>query len=307
MSKIVVVGDYNIDLVLYLDRFPQVGETLNGKSFFEGPGGKGANQAVAASRLGADVTFFGAVGQDYYGRIALETWKENGVDVSKVIEDRQAVTAVAMIYVNGAGDNMIGVSQGANLLLTPEHVEDIRETIAEADVLMCTLGVPLEAVQRALQIARENDTIALLNPAPAVNLSHEVIELADYLTPNESELRTIIGGGMESPPAEIARQLMQRDDQVFIMTVGERGAEWITRTETGHVPAFDVKVEDTIGAGDAFNAALAVALAEGRELRDAIRFACATGSLSTTKTGAVAGMPMREDVDELLAKDDNEA
>lgn len=304
MSKIVVVGDYNIDLVLYMDRFPQPGETLNGKSFFEGPGGKGANQAIAASRLGADVTFFGAVGQDYYGRIALATWEENGVDVSKVIEDRQAVTAVAMIYVNGVGDNMVGVSQGANLLVTPDHVNDIWETIAEADVLMCTLGVPLPAVQRAMEIAREHGTTTVLNPAPARDLSHDLIATADYMTPNESELRTIIGGGIESPPTDLARQLMQRDDQVFVVTVGERGAEWVTRTETGHVPAFDVKVEDTIGAGDAFNAALAVALAEGQDLRTALRFACAAGSLSTTKTGAVAGMPMREDVDELLATND---
>jgi len=303
MSKIIVVGDYNIDLVVYLERFPEPGETLNGKSFFEGPGGKGSNQAIAAARLDADVTFFGAIGSDYYGRIAMEAWQSNGVDTSLVIEDRQAETAVAMIYVNGVGDNMIAVNQGANLLLQPHHIEDIRDAIAEADVLMCTLGVSLPAVQRALEIARESNTIALMNPAPAANLPEGLIAASDYITPNESELRSIIGSGMESPPVDLARQLMQRDDQTFIVTVGERGAQWVTREESGHVPAFEVSVEDTIGAGDAFNAALAVALAEGTDLREALRFACAAGSLSATKAGAVAGMPMRADVDALVASE----
>jgi ribokinase len=302
MPKIVVVGDYNIDLVLYLDRFPERGETLSGNKFYEGPGGKGSNQAIAAARLGAEVTFFGAIGQDHYGQVALHAWQAAGVRTDYLMQTALVSTAVAMIYVDSSGNNMVAVNQGANLLLKPENVETIADDIKAADMVMCTLGVPLDVVRRVFQIAHTAKVPALLNPAPAQSLPSDMLSLAKYLTPNESELAIVAQAGASSVTPESARHIFQRDDQTLIVTQGEAGATWVTHTDMGTVPTFEVDVKDTVGAGDAFNAGLAVALTEGKSLDEAVRFANATAALSVTKQGAVAGMPRREDVDHLLAE-----
>lgn len=300
MSKILVIGDYNMDLVLYLDRFPQPGETLNGNDFYEGSGGKGSNQAIAAARLGADVTFFGSIGNDHFGQIALTTWRENGVNIDPLLQSDDAATAAAMIYVDANGDNMIGVNQGANLLLTPDHIDRIEGLIAQSDVLMCTLGVPLNVIERALQVAQANQTRTLLNPAPAAPLSAALLEAVDYLTPNETELATLTGQSSDDDLLTRVRSMLRRDDQTCIITLGSEGARWITHDGSAQVPTYAVDVVDTVGAGDAFNAGLAVALSEGHSIDDALRFANAAAALSVTKIGAVAGMPHRSEVDTFL-------
>lgn len=301
MAKLFVVGDFNIDLVLYLDRLPRAGETLNAKRFLEGPGGKGSNQAIAAARLGADVTFFGAIGVDYYGSVAERTWAADGVNTSHLRKDAAYQTAMALINVDVDGNNTIAVHQGANLQLSPADVDGAADAIAEADMLMCTLGVPLDVVARACEIAHERGVRVLLNPAPAVELPVSLVAHVDYLTPNETELAVMLGGDSVGEPDALARQLLQRDDQTIIITQGAAGARWITRTDSAQVPTFTVDVVDTVGAGDAFNAGLAVALSEGKPLAEAMRFANATAALSVQTVGAVAGMPARAAVDAMLA------
>ncbi|HKJ85079.1 MAG TPA: ribokinase, partial [Spirochaetia bacterium] len=247
MAKLVVVGDFNADIVLYFDRFPRPGETINAKGFFEGPGGKGSNQAVAAARLGADVTFVGAIGNDHYGRIAMDAWTEAGVDTSLVLHSDSVPTAVAMIYVDAAGDNTIGVNQAANLTLEPARIDAIADTIAEADMLMCTLGVSIDVVGRALSVAKHSGTKTLLNPAPAATLPRAVLDAADYITPNEHELAEMLGG--DGDLVTSARKMLSRDDQTAVVTLGRAGARWITSTETEQVGAFSVDAIDTVGAG----------------------------------------------------------
>ena len=294
MAKLVVVGDFNADIVLYFDRFPKPGETINAKRFFEGPGGKGSNQAIAAARLGAEVTFVGAIGNDHYGRIAQAAWDDAGVDTSLVLRSDSESTAVAMIYVDAAGDNTIGVNQAANLTLEPAGIEAIAETIGAADVLMCTLGVSIEVVGRALSVAKHSGTTTLLNPAPAATLPRSLLDAADYITPNEHELAEMVGGdrgdGGDQADADVvahARRLLSRDDQTAVVTLGRAGARWVTSSATEQIGAFSVEAIDTVGAGDAFNAALA-GRDSPRRRRSArrFRFANAAAALSVTRQGA---------------------
>lgn len=301
MAKIFVLGDFNIDLVLYLDRLPRAGETLNANSFFEGPGGKGSNQAIAAARLGADVTFFGAIGKDYYGEVALRAWQENGVNIDDVQQSDEYQTAMALINVDAEGNNTITVHQGANLRLTSAHVESVADAIREADIVMSTLGVDPNIVQQVFKIAKDAHCTTILNPAPATEISPELLQASDYITPNESELGIIAPKEIKSAnDTHAAKMLLVRDDQTIVTTLGADGARWVTKTDSKQIATFNVDVVDTVGAGDAFNAAFAVALSEGQELDDAIRFANAAAALSVQKIGAVDGMPMRDDVMALL-------
>lgn len=302
MPDIFVVADFNIDLVLYLDRLPDPGETLNAHRFFEGPGGKGSNQAIAAARLGADVRMLAAIGDDYYGEVAARTWQENGINTDFLLRDADYQTAMALINVDRAGNNTITVHQGANLELTPAHVAAAESAIAQADIVMSTLGVPLPVVQRAFEIARAHSTRTLLNPAPAVKLPDNLIRLADIITPNETELATIAATdvSVSATLLETVRTMLHDDSQMMVVTRGADGAQYITPTESHLLPTFNVDVVDTVGAGDAFNAGFAVALAEGKSPDAAIRFANACAALSVTKIGAVAGLPHRQAVEDLL-------
>jgi ribokinase len=251
----------------------------------------------------------------------LETWRAEGIDTGWVLQSAESDTAVAMIYVDSAGHNMIAVAQGANLLRKPEDLDSLAESIAGADMLVCTLGVPLAVAERALILAKRAGTPTLLNPAPAARLTRAMLEAADYITPNESELDILLGsanpsgddsradasgmnGNAAGGPADglvsRARALLCRDDQTLIVTLGAEGARWISRAHTELVPAFRVTAVDTVGAGDCFNAAAAVALAEGKPLTEAVRFANAAAALSVTKRGAVAGMPFRKDCEAFL-------
>jgi len=303
MAKIFVLGDFNIDLVLYLDRLPKAGETLNANRFFEGPGGKGSNQAIAAARLGADVTFFGAIGKDHYGAAAIRAWQDNNVNTDYVQQQSDYQTAMALINVDTHGNNTITVHQGANLSLTTDHVQTVAAIISDADIVMSTLGVDATIVQEVFEIAKAANCTTILNPAPATPLSPALLNSADYITPNETELDILLPDNKPAADTiQAARGLLVRDDQIIVETRGADGARWITQDDSKQIATFDVEVVDTVGAGDAFNAALAVALSERKQLNDAIRFANAAAALSVQKIGAVDGMPMRDDVLKFLAQ-----
>ncbi len=296
-AKIVVVGSFNTDLTTYLQRMPRPGETVHGQRFVTGAGGKGSNQAVAAARLGADVTFVGRVGQDVFAKLAYDIWDSEGVNHDFVIQDAEHATGVAPILVDSGGENMIVVVLGANLRLQKSDIDAARAQIAAADALLVQLEVNLDIVAYALQTAKQLGITTILNPAPAAALERETIALADYLTPNETELETLSGGGSSIEAA--ARRLLTRAEQTAVVTLGAQGAQIVSQQSSLAVPSFAVDVVDTTGAGDAFNAGLAVGLAEGMPLAEAARFANATAALCVTKPGTARSTPYRAAVDAL--------
>ncbi len=300
-AKIVVVGSFNADLVAYTERMPRPGETVHGKRFATGAGGKGSNQAVAAARLGADVSFIGRLGGDVFANLAYEIWDAEGVNHDFVSRDEEVATGVAPILVDSSGENMIVVVLGANQRLQESDIDAARERIAEADMLVIQREVNLAIVPYALRTARELGVATILNPAPADGTSPESIRLADILTPNEIELETLSGGAHEDVTSA-ARALLTRPDQTAVVTLGAQGARIVTPAETAIIPTFAVEVVDTTGAGDTFNAALAVGLAEKMALPEAVRFANAAAALCVTKPGAADSVPSRAEAQELLAR-----
>ena len=299
-ARIVVVGSFNTDLVSYVQRMPRPGETVHGDTFMTGAGGKGSNQAVAAARLGAEVTFIGRLGKDVFANLAYEIWDAEGINSDYVVQDEETATGVAPIFVDSAGENMIVVVLGANSRIQSSDIDAARERIAAADVLVAQLEINTDMVTYALQVAKEVGITTILNPAPAAPIARETIQLADFLTPNETELESLSGGPVSDVEAA-ARALMTRDDQTVVVTMGAQGAQIVSRDQSGLQPTFNVDVLDTTGAGDAFNGALAVGLAERKTLRDAVRFANATAALCVTKAGAAGSAPYRADVDAMLA------
>lgn len=307
MAKIVVVGSFNMDLTSYMDRLPRPGETVHGSRFVTGPGGKGSNQAVAAARLGAQVTFVGRVGKDMFGDTAIELWQREGINTHYVVRDPALATGVAPIFVEDrSGENIIVVVLGANTVLSPADIDAAESEIASADVLLTQLEIPVNTVGHALELARRHNVKTILNPAPSAPLPSPVIEAVDYLTPNEIELN-MLGGADESGSLTAyltvekkSRRLLAADTQALVVTLGGQGAQWVTRAATALIPAFQVKAVDTTGAGDAFNAGLAVGLAEGKTLEEAIRLAHGTAALSVMKPGTTMSMPKRTEVDAFL-------
>ena len=299
-AKIVVVGSFNADLTTYLERMPRPGETVNGDTFVTGPGGKGSNQAVAAARLGAEVTFIGRVGDDVNSKIAYDLWQEEGINTDYVVQDPDHATGVAPIFVDAEGENMIVVVLGANNRLQPSDIDAAKEIIAEVDVLITQLEINYDIVEYALKVAKEAGIITILNPAPAGEISRDVLELADYITPNETELEALSGKSIKNA-IEGARSLLVSDEQTIIVTMGSEGAQFVRQDADELIPIYNVDVVDTTGAGDAFNGGLAVALAEGKPIQEALVFANATAALAVTKNGASASMPTRAEVDELIS------
>jgi ribokinase len=300
-AKIVVVGSFNTDLTAYTERMPRPGETIIGQKFVTGPGGKGSNQAVAAARLGADVTFIGRVGQDVFAEIGMKIWKEEGINTDFVMRDPENATGVAPIWVDGKGENMIIVVPGANLAVSTADIDAATDIIAQADVVIVQLEINFDAISHVLKLAKAHGVRTILNPAPAGVIGQDVVALADYLTPNETELEVLSGkSGAEVEAA--AQSLLTSDKQTVVVTLGAQGARWVNRSGSGLIPTFPVDVVDTTGAGDAFNGGFAVALAEGRELEEAIRFGNATAALSVTRPGTAPSMPRRDEVDQLLKK-----
>ncbi|WP_338752177.1 ribokinase [Bacillus sp. FJAT-52991] len=292
MVKIVVIGSSSMDLVVTSAKRPVAGETVLGDSFKTVPGGKGANQAVAAARLGAEVYMIGCVGDDHYGSVILKNFKENGVLIDCVEPITHMESGTAHIIL-AEGDNSIVVVKGANNYVTPDYVEKARDLTASADMVMIQQEIPVETVEYAASLCQEVNVPLLLNPAPARPLSAEVIEKASYLTPNEHEA-TILFSDLSASEA-----LSKYPNKVFI-TEGKHGVRYFNGEQEVLIPSYTVDVVDTTGAGDTFNAAFAVALAEGKSFEESIRFANRAASLSVTKFGAQGGMPSRQEVEEAL-------
>jgi ribokinase len=305
--RIVVVGSLNMDLVARVPRLPRPGETAQGRDFVQVPGGKGANQAVAAALLGADVSLIGRVGDDPFGRQLVEAVAARGVD-ARLVEVTPGVTSgLALIGVEDSGQNAITIIGGANGLLAPPDLARHLAVIGAADALLVQLEVPLPTVATALALAKHHGVLAVLDPAPAPTapLAAELFFAVNLLSPNQSEAEALTGIAVTGPAeAERAAAILhERGTRRVVIKLGEQGA--LASDGDGaltHVPAPQVSVIDTTAAGDAFTAALAVALIEGRSLAEATGFACAAGSLATTRRGAQDAMPTREEVERLLTR-----
>lgn len=301
-AHITVVGSLNMDLIVRAPRIPQPGETIIGSGFHVAPGGKGANQAVAAARLGARVSLVGRVGQDSFGTDLLDNLKEAGVDHTYVSQDPDAASGVALIEVDDAGQNSIIVASGANMRLSPADVEAAEAIIAGADIVLLQLESPLETVARAAQLARAHQVTVILNPAPAQPLPVGLLSAVNILVPNESETAILTGLPVEDQSEIEAAGARLRDlgVETLILTLGERGAMLVTAGGSQLFPTFKVTPVDTTAAGDAFVGGLAVALAEGLSLPEAIRWGNAAGALATTQLGAQPSLPARQRLEKLL-------
>ena len=303
MPRIVVVGSANVDLVGVADRLPGPGETVLGHDFAITPGGKGANQAVGCASLGAPTSFVGRIGRDAFGRQLRAALDAAGVDLGGTVEDPMAPSGVALIMVDREGHNTILVYPGANGRLTPGDVAAAMATAA-FDATLVQLEVPLAAVIEACRRAGSAGARVVLNPAPAQPLSDELLARVDVLTPNQHELSVLAGMpvGDFQEARRAARTLLARGVSGLVVTLGAEGALVVSAEDEESVPSLPVEVVDTTGAGDAFSAALTVALVEGRSLLAAAHFANAAGALATTGLGAQQALPTRAQVLELLAK-----
>ena len=293
MAKICVIGSSSMDLVVTSSRRPGAGETVLGESFKTVPGGKGANQAVAAARLGGEVTMIGRVGDDDFGQKILNNFKANAVNTQNVKPVTHSESGTAHIIL-AEGDNSIVFVEAANREVTPEYVDQAAEVIRNADIVLIQQEIPEETVVRVSILCAEYGTPLLLNPAPARTVPQEVIDNAAYITPNEHEAEILFQG---MSPAEALRKY---PNKLFI-TEGSKGVRYFDGAEEILVPTYKVEAVDTTGAGDTFNAAFAVALAEGKPLQESIRFANRAASLSVTKFGAQGGMPTRDEVEASLS------
>jgi ribokinase len=302
VPRVLVVGSANVDFTVQVSRLPRPGETVSGGTLLVNYGGKGANQAVAARRLGAEVRLIACVGDDDPGRAIREALATEGIGVAGVVASQGAPTGTALIVVDGEGHNQIAVAPGANRTLGVEHVSARAEDFTWAEVVVCQLETPLPTVAWALDAARQRRTITVLNPAPPTDAPLPFLALVDYLTPNDGEAERLSGVPVcdRAGAAQAAERLRGRGPGVVVVTLGEDGALAHGADGQCHVPAFRVTVVDTTAAGDAFNGALAVALAEGRELRAALRFANATAALACTQRGAQPSLPARREVERLL-------
>ncbi len=297
------MGSINVDLVAEVERLPRPGETVRGQAFARYPGGKGANQAIAAARLGAEVILLGKVGDDPFGEEMLAVARAAGVDVSAVERVPQMPTGTALILVGPRGENTIAYVPGANGLVDAAYVDRVLARLAEVDVVLLQLEVPLSAVAAVLQRLPPERPLVVLNPAPAQDLSALPLHRVNYLTPNREEFLALTGWVPEGPEevARAAQGLLGQGVRHIVVTVGAEGAYLVECGGATRFPAPEVPVVDTTGAGDAFNAALAVKLAAGSGPYEAIGFANAVAALTVTKKGAVPSLPTLADVQAFLA------
>ena len=298
--RIIVVGSSNTDMVLKMDRLPAPGETLIGDEFIMAAGGKGANQAVAAARLGGKVTFIARVGQDIFGQQAIEGFTKEGIGTDFIVQDRVSPSGVALIFVDQKGENSIGVASGANGQLSVQDVLAARVEFETANVLLLQLETPIETVRYASRSAREMGVMVILNPAPARALDDDLLRNVTVLTPNESEAGLLTGVSItdDATAEEAAKRLKQRGVENVIITLGAKGALVVNEDSAQLVPSKEVQAVDTTAAGDAFNGALAFALAKGKPMMEAVRFANLAGALSATRMGAQPSMPTLEELQE---------
>jgi ribokinase len=301
-ARIVVIGSSNTDMVVKATHIPQPGETVLGGEFVMVPGGKGANQAVAAARLGAEVTLVARLGDDLFAEASLRNFHEAGIRTEAVVRDPDAASGVALILVDESGENAIAVAPGANARLTPADVDRAEPAIRTADMVVLQLEVPLPTVLHALRLAKRHGRRVTLNPAPAAPVPDEALAMADFLTPNETEAEMLLGGGAAGLGgiAATAEALRAKGAGTVIVTLGREGAFVVGPSGSFHVAGRHVEAVDTTAAGDAFTGALACALGEGQELAAALAFATAAAALSVTRLGAQSSLPGRAEVEAFL-------
>lgn len=306
MSKIIVIGSSNTDMIVKVPRIPVPGETILGGKFIKAAGGKGANQAVAAARSGGEVTFIANTGDDTLGKEAIEGFKKEGINTDYIFVDQDAPSGVALIFVGDDGENSIAVASGANGTLAPSNIHQIDHVIAKGDILLTQLETPLETIEAAIKIAKSYGVKVILNPAPAQKLEDVLLQQIDILTPNQSEAELLTGIKVqdESSSVKAAEVLRSRGVETVILTLGARGAFVMTQQKQEMIPGFRVEAEDTTAAGDTFNGALAVGLADGKAMENAIIWANAAAALSVTRMGAQPSIPSQKEIREFLASQD---
>jgi ribokinase len=301
-NSVVIVGGSNTDMIIKVPRLPGPGETVLAGEFATAGGGKGANQAVGAARAGGTVKFIACLGQDVFGDQSLAGFEAEGIDLQHVVRDPKHASGVALIFVGPDGENIIAVASGANASLSPAVVRKAKSAFRDASVLVLQLETPLETVEAAAELAVAAGVRVILNPAPARPLPDALLRRLYLLTPNESEAQMLTGVKVkdEAGVAKAAQILLERGVQNVIVTMGARGAFVAGKDAQGLVPGYKVKAVDATGAGDVFNGTLAVALAEGKGLLDAVRFANAAAAISVTRLGAQTSAPKRKEIEKLL-------
>ncbi len=303
-ADIVVIGSFVVGITVRLPRMPYLGETLVADLLDTGPGGKGSNLAVAATRQGAQVALVAKVGHDNFAEMAFQLYQAEGIDAQYIMQTDDEPTAVGLVYLQKSGENTIGFYRGANWCLTAEDVATVASEMEAAKIMTIQLEIPNEAVQSAVELGRQHELTIILNPAPARSLPSDILTSVDILTPNEGEARLLIGLAPDDdslPLAEVGQRLLDLGPQTVIITLGSQGCLLLQPDQAPHpIPAHPVQVIDTVGAGDTFNAGLAVALAEGQALLDAIRWANTAAALSTTQVGVIPGLPDRTAVMQAL-------
>jgi len=300
--KIVVVGSLHMDLTVKTEKIPRIGETVLGRHFTMSPGGKGANQAVAAAKLGADVTLVGRVGADVFGRELIKNAKEYGIDTSYIVEDRETATGVALIMVDEKGSNIIAVASGADMRCCREDIDRAEKVIKSSDIVSIQLEIPPPVVEYAIDKAFREEVKVILNPSPAQQLPDELLRKVYVLTPNEKEAEVLGGCKVTSIRAAkiVAKKIRERGVENVIVTIGKNGAILATEEETVHVRGIEVNTVDATGAGDAFCGTLAVAISSGKELKEAVVYSNSAGALATTKIGAQEALPTTPELESFM-------
>lgn len=303
MSRIAVIGSINTDMVVRSSEIPKPGQTLMGHSFITTGGGKGANQAVTAARLGGEVSLIAKIGADAFGEISLENFKKEKINTAYVYTDQHAPSGIAIIVVDDKGENVIVVAPGANALLNKDDIQKAEEAIKTADIVLFQLEVPMSTVAEGVRLAKKHNRLVMLNPAPASAIPGDILQHIDIITPNQTEALALTGITVNDiPSAQQACDILHKKGiTTVIITMGEQGAYLSSGNDKQMVAGYNAgKAIDTVAAGDTFCGALAIAIAEGRSLYEAIQFANAAAALSVTKAGAQASIPNRDDVTKLL-------
>ena len=304
MPRIAVIGSYVVSLTVRVPRKPVMGEALIGDLFDMGPGGKGTNQAIAAARLGTQVDLLACLGDDPFADSAEQLYAGEGVSTDHVHRISGTNTGVGMVTLLPSGENSIVGHLGANLLMQPHHVEAFEPVIARSEILLAQLEAPLESVTRALELAQIHRVKTILNPAPGQTLQPDALAYVDVLTPNESEVRILLGLPPDdpTPTKDLAGRLLELGVETSVVTLGKEGALIVTSRGIEAVPATPVQALDVTGAGDSFNAMLAVSLGEGHELQAAVRQANLAGAYTTTHLGVIDGLPTQAELNDFRAK-----
>jgi ribokinase len=301
MSKILVIGSSNTDLIAKVERFPVAGETITGKLFMQAMGGKGANQALAAHRSGGDVRFVTCLGSDANGRNALQYYAAEGLDVSLALKVEDAPTGTAMILVNDEGENVIVITPGANHRLSPSYVSNLSTEISKASMVMLQMEIPFDTVRKVCEIARQHNTPVLLNVAPARKIDTDLIALVDILVVNETEIETICGHQIAVQGEEgVIDILLEAGAKTVILTLGKKGCVVKNANFSQHVAAFEVNTVDSTAAGDTFCGALVAQLSKKVEIVEAIKFATAAAAICVTRIGAQPSIPKEKEIKEFL-------